>query len=282
MSIDNKIMLGAVCYSPKVVEIWEGFKTFFIDKNLPFDFILYSNYETQVEALFRNEINVAWNSPLAWIRSKIIAKHRNIEVDAISMRDSDCNLNTVIVVPSDSSIKDIKDLKSKKISFGAVDSPQATLIPMQCLLESGLVPNRDYEVVYHNILPGKHGDHIGGEEEGIKTMLRRESSAACLIEGNLQTFIDNGTLKKSEYNILFKTPEYDHCNFTVIEHKKNKSFEKFNEILFEMNYDDPFVRPLLEMEGLRKWCVGRMSNYDILEKAVKAFGVYGEGGEVLY
>ena len=43
-------MMGAVAYSPKVVTIWEGFKEYFRRHNFEFDYILYSNYERQVEA----------------------------------------------------------------------------------------------------------------------------------------------------------------------------------------------------------------------------------------
>ena len=44
------MLLGAVAYAPKVVAIWEGFKAFFLRRGLDFDFILYSNYERQVDA----------------------------------------------------------------------------------------------------------------------------------------------------------------------------------------------------------------------------------------
>ena len=61
------LMLGAVAYDPKVVTIWEGFKRWFEAHDLPFDFVLYSNYEAQVEAHLAGHVHVAWNSPLAWI-----------------------------------------------------------------------------------------------------------------------------------------------------------------------------------------------------------------------
>ena len=63
-------MLGAVAYDAKVVTIWEGFRAYFARRGLPFDYVLYSNYERQVEAHLRGEIDVAWNSPLAWIETE--------------------------------------------------------------------------------------------------------------------------------------------------------------------------------------------------------------------
>ena len=63
-------VLGAVAYDPKVVTIWEGFKAFFAERGLPFDYMLFSTYEAQVEAHLKGALDVAWNSPLAWVHTK--------------------------------------------------------------------------------------------------------------------------------------------------------------------------------------------------------------------
>jgi phosphonate transport system substrate-binding protein len=66
----QEIILGAVAYDPKVVTIWEGFRKWFNQHGLPFDYVLFSNYERQVEAHLRGQVNVAWNSPLAWLEAE--------------------------------------------------------------------------------------------------------------------------------------------------------------------------------------------------------------------
>ena len=43
-------------------------------------------------------------------------------------------------------------------------------------------------------------------------------------------------------------------------------------LLLSMSWDDPAVRPLLEMEGLRAWRRGRTEGYAALEAAVDRFG----------
>ena len=70
------LRIGAVAYDPKVVTIWEGFKRYFGDHGLSFDYVLYSNYERQVESHLAGEVHIAWNSPLAWIRSERMAAAR--------------------------------------------------------------------------------------------------------------------------------------------------------------------------------------------------------------
>ena len=73
MSNNNTLPLGAVAYDPQVVMIWDGFQAYFQKRARDFDYVLYTNYERQVEAQFANQIHVAWNSPLAWVQSERIA-----------------------------------------------------------------------------------------------------------------------------------------------------------------------------------------------------------------
>src|SRR5271155_5666309 len=100
------LLLGAVAYDPKVVTIWDGFRRWFVDQDFAFDYVLYSNYERQVLDLVDGRTDVAWNSPLAWVRS-----HRlDPTARAVAMRDTDRDLTSVIVVRSDSDIEVVTDL----------------------------------------------------------------------------------------------------------------------------------------------------------------------------
>jgi phosphonate transport system substrate-binding protein len=86
---DATLIMGAVAYAPKVVTIWEGFKAFFGQNGLAFDYVLFSNYERQVEAQFDGTLHLAWNSPLAWIRADRMARTRGRTVRAVAMRWDD-------------------------------------------------------------------------------------------------------------------------------------------------------------------------------------------------
>ena len=71
-------------------------------QDFDFDYVLYSNYERQVEDLVAGRIDVAWNSPLAWVRSERLARRRRRRVEALTMRDTDRDLTSVVVVRADS------------------------------------------------------------------------------------------------------------------------------------------------------------------------------------
>jgi phosphonate transport system substrate-binding protein len=276
----NTLVLGAVAYAPKVVTIWEGFKQYFARHGLPFDYILYSNYETQVEALIDGQCDVAWNSPLAWVRAERLARAQGSAVRAIAMRDTDCDLTSAIIVRADSPIRTVADLQGKVVAVGAVDSPQATLIPLNYLRAQGLMPGVDLEVQRHDLLGGKHGDHVGGELDGARALLAGSADAACLIKGNYKAWIADGTLPNAATRVLAETPTYDHCNVTVGPAAPAALIDRFHALLMAMSYDDPDVRPLMDLEGLMQWRNGRVEGYQPLEAAVDAAGFYDRAGAI--
>ena len=277
---DDVLVIGAVAYDAKVVNIWEGFRSWFAANGLPFDYVLYSNYERQVEALAAGEIHVAWNSPLAWIRSERLARATGREARALAMRDTDCGLTSVVVVRTDSGIDEVSDLLGRTVGVGAVDSPQATLIPLTHLRSLGHLPGRDFGVRRHDAGVGKHGDHVGGERDAARALISGAADAACMIDGNHLLVGVAGTLPAGSTRIVAQTPPYDHCNFTVSASAPEELVERFRSLLLGMSYDDPAVRPLLDLEGLKAWRDGRTSGYAQLERAVEEVGFYDGAGNV--
>jgi ABC-type phosphate/phosphonate transport system substrate-binding protein len=253
----SELILGAVAYDAKVVPIWEGFKAHFLARGLPFDFVLYSSYERQVAAHLRGDIDVAWNSPLAWVHAHRAEPERAV---AIAMRDTDRDLTSVVLVRADSKVTSVKELT--RVACGAGDSPQATLIPLLALRDAGAT----VEPVMHDVLLGKHGDHVGGERDAVKALLDGRVDAACVIDGNRLAFAREGLIAPGALRVVLQTEPYDHCNFTVF--AETPATKRFVELLLAMSYDDPSVRPLLDLEGLTKWLPGRTSGYAQLERAV--------------
>jgi ABC-type phosphate/phosphonate transport system substrate-binding protein len=270
---DNQtLVMGAVAYDAKVVTIWDGFLRYFAGHGLDFDYVLYSNYERQVEAHCRGDIHIAWNSPLAWLQTERIAAACGRRAQAVCMRDSDRDLTSLIVVHSAGAVFKPADLKGARVAVGARDSPQATLIPLSFLADQGLEPGKDFEVVPFDELAGKHGDHIGGEREAARALVRGEVDAACMIDSNHLAFLREGTLSSTATRILARTPAYDHCNFTILDDAPADLVQRFCELMLPMSYADAAVRPLLDLEGLKQWLPGRTEGYQALTVAVDRFG----------
>ena len=214
------VVLGAVAYDPKVVTIWDGFRAWLRGPGgLDFDYVLYSNYERQVSDLVEGRVDVAWNSPLAWVRARRLAAARGAVVTPVTMRDTDCDLRSVVVVRADSPARSLHDLAGRVVGTGAVDSPQATLLPLSLLRSAGLTPGADCAVRRFDVGVGLHGDHVGGERDAARALFAADHAervdAACMIDANLLLFGREGVLPAGAVRVLAQTPPYDHCTMTA-------------------------------------------------------------------
>ena len=260
----EKLKVGAVIYAPRVTVIWKIIKDFFEDENFSIEPVYFKDYRSQVDALVNGEIDVAWNSPLAWLDANIRTQGKSLNG---SMRDTDRDRQTYLVVRKDKNINSILDLKSKTIGFGAIDSPQARLIPIFNLHQNGLEYKKDYIEKRFDIGVGLHGDHIGGELDSAKAMLNGEVDATFMLDLNYNAWVEAGSIDENVVKILYKTPNFDHCIFSSRVGIEKEVFEKFIEILHKMDYNNPKHKEMMDMEGLKKWVKGRTSGFEQITKA---------------
>lgn len=266
------LLLGAVAYDPNVVTIWDGFRRYLAKHGVEFDYVLYSNYERQVSALLARTIDIAWNSPLAWLSAQrqALALHRGIS--AVCMRDTDLDNRSVIVTRAESGLRSLADLRGRRVAVGASDSPQATLIPLHLVASAGLRAGVDFEVLRHEVLAGLHGDHVGGERDAALSLVAGESDAACMHEWNYQAFIQGGLFAPLSTVVLAQSEPFDHCNMTAGPSADPTSVQRFRAALLDMDIEDPEVRVLFELEGLSRWVPARTSGYRQLEAAIQMSG----------
>ena len=82
----NKLKVGAVVYAPRVTVIWGIIADFFKEEGFEIEPIYYKDYRSQVDGLMKGEIDVAWNSPLAWLDANLRTNGKALNG---SMRDTD-------------------------------------------------------------------------------------------------------------------------------------------------------------------------------------------------
>jgi ABC-type phosphate/phosphonate transport system substrate-binding protein len=192
------------------------------------------------------------------------------------MRDTDRDLASVLVVRNDSPVKAPGDLQGAVVATGARDSPQATLIPLGYLADLGVrVTARNFDVGV-----GLHGDHIGGERDAARALANGEVDAAFMLDANHLLFVNERVLPTGT-RIVGRTPQFDHCNMTVVDSAPAELVATFSSLLLGMSYADAQVRPLLDLEGLTSWQRGRTVGYAALAAAVDHLGFYGSQGEIL-
>jgi ABC-type phosphate/phosphonate transport system substrate-binding protein len=265
--MDRPHGVGAVLYDPKVSVIWEIIRNFFETQGVPIDVTFYSSYELQVSALVDGSIDIAWNSPLAWLDAQ---RRSGGRCRAIAMRDTDRDRVSYLVARSEGPVRKTADLRGRTVALGALDSPQATLIPLGSLRQEGLQPGRDVTIRRFDVLVGKHGDHIGGELEAFRCLQNGAADACAMLDLNWDSWTHDGTIDANEYVVVGSTPRFDHCVFTVTAAFDRKAEHRWLDAVFAMRYDEPAHREMMDLEGLKAWLPGRTTGFGPLAAAVES------------
>jgi len=261
---DDTILLGAVAYDPKAVTIWEGMREHFREQGVAFDFVLFSNYERQIEALLERTIDIAWNTPLAHVRVKRRTAGRSL---SLGMRDSDRDFHSKVIVRKQAGIRALKELEGKTLAVGSRDSTQARILPLHFLSEQGVSLERVKLLAFDSDV-GKHGDTGSSELEVLKALHDGRADAGCV--GDLMWVLEQaaGHVNGALVDVLWTTPGFDHCMFDAHPDADRKRCEQFQRALFAMQWDNPAHRRVLELEGLKQWRQPREEGYASLQAAL--------------
>lgn len=265
------IRVGAVAYDPKAVTIWELIRDLFRARPHPIDYVLFSNYESLVDALFAGHVDIAWNTPVAWVKCKRRSKGA---ARALAMRDTDQGFTSKLIARAGSGVKGPEDLRWKRVAYGSRDSAQAAILPVENVRRSGLVEGRDYESLRFDIDVGKHGDTGTSELEVVKAIVEKKADAGFVGDATWAKLLAEGLVDRNAMQAVWTSPPFDHCNFTALPALDAARAKSFTEGLLAMRYDQPDVRKMMDLEGLKKWMPGRVEHYAVLEEAMERQGFF--------
>ena len=256
------LVVGAVAYSPKVVPIWEGIRDYFRDAPQPMDFVLFSNYERQVQYVLDGAVDVAWNTNLAWVR---LVRETAGTCVALAMRDTDVGYRTLLVARPESGLAGPRDLEGRRLALGSRDSAQAAILPPHFLEREGVDLGRVTTFRFDSDV-GKHGDTGTSELDAMQAVLAGRADAAAVGVSTWETPSLAERLT-SHLEPFWSSPPYCHCNFSALGSLDEGRREAWTGHLLAMDWDDPAHRPILEMEGLRRWVRPQLEGYAPLFEA---------------
>ena len=248
--MDSPTIVGAVAYHPRVVRIWEGMHAYFRDNGAPIDYVLFSNYDQMGRALLARQIDIAWNTNLAWVK---LHRRTDGRCRALAMRDVDVHFTTVIVARADSGIDTLGDLRGKRLALGSADSVQAAILPLHYLRAAGLDPEKDCHLLRFDLDVGKHGDTGTSELEVLAAVRENRADAGALAESTWERQVADGVVDPAKMRPIWRSPPYCHCNFSVLADFSGSKGQAWTESLLAMRYEDPPWRELMDLEGLKRW-----------------------------
>ena len=261
-------MIGAVAYDPKVVPIWESMRDYFREAGEPIDYVLFSNYEAQVEALFARSIDVAWNTNVAYVRCE---QRTGGRCQVLGMRNTDVGFTTRIVgriAPGPPRLEGLGDLKGKRLALGSADSAQAAILPLAWLADAGLDPGVDVELLRFDLDVGKHGDTGTSELSVLRAVHDGDADYGAVGDPTWIRELEAGHINSSLVGSVWSSPPYCHCNFTAMPDFDEEWGRRWTGALLAMSYNVPMGRRLMDLEGLTAWVPGRKAGYEELSAAL--------------
>ena len=276
--MSKTIWLGAVAYTPKVVTIWEGMRSYFHDEaHLPVEIVLFQSYEAQVGALLARpgesvpRIDIAWNTNLAYLQADEWSSHA---CRPVAMRDTDLGWMTKIVAISGGVVSSLADLKNRTLALGSRDSGHAAILPVHFLEQQGMIEDRDYRTVRFNSDLGKHGDTGTSEVEVVRAVLDGRADAGAIGSPFWNTVQAERLIPEGGLREIWSSPPYNHCMFTARPDLDPEQQRRFVDALSAMSYDNPVHKPILDAEGLKRWLPPHVDGYDALRQAAAHQGFF--------
>jgi ABC-type phosphate/phosphonate transport system substrate-binding protein len=268
----DTLLVGAVAYHERIVPIWEGFRTYFLERELPVDYVLYSNYERLVEALLAGEVDIAWNTNTAYVA----AEHRiGGNALVLGMRDVDADFRTVIVTRKGAAFAEPSELVGKRLALGSRDSGHAAILPLHYLARSGFDAEREATLVRFDTDLGKHGDTGDSELLVLRAVADGDADAGALGDATWARLRAERFEPTSRLEIAWSSPTYYHCNFTALPTIDPGAAGRWLEELLAMDYNDPALRHVMDLEGVKQWLPGDKDGYVDLTRAMLEQGYLG-------
>ncbi len=110
--------------------------------------------------------------------------------------------NLIVVTKKGSGIKSLADLKGKKVAHTSASSNSGNLAPRAIFPQHGIVPDKDYTVVYS----GKHDQSILGVAHG-------DYDAAPVASDVYNRMAAAGRINADDFDIVFTSPKFPTSSF---------------------------------------------------------------------
>ena len=261
------VRLGGTASSSHML-VFQGLEKLFRKRGIDLDWVLYSGYDSMVDAFVRGEIDLAWNGPLSHVKMRKLAADG---CKVIAMRDVDINFTTHFIARFDSGIETLEDLKDKSFAFGNRSSVQAGLLAYSFLKDSGIDPRKD--LAANSFCDDRESQGKSDERDVVDRVASGEFDAGAVSQRAMETMAEDGTLPRDNIRIFWSSPGYSHCCFTSKKDLDPTLASEIESAFLSVTSDDPIGKQVLEGEACDHFVLGNDEGWDLIEKAAEAEGL---------
>jgi phosphonate transport system substrate-binding protein len=219
-----------------------------------------TDYAAVVEGLATDKIDLAWLGGFTFVQARL---RTNGGAVPIAQRAEDEKFTSKFIVPADSPVKTLAELKGKSFAFGSPSSTSGHLMPRHFLMRDGIAPDRDFKNIAFS----------GAHDATVAFVASGRAEAGVLNASVMDKLIEQKNPNAEKVRVLATTPPYYDYNWTVRPGLDAAVVKKLTDAFLKLDPANPEHKELMALQRASKFVPTKASNYDGIEAAAKAAGL---------
>jgi phosphonate transport system substrate-binding protein len=209
-----------------------------------------TTYNAVVEAMVSGELDLAYFGGLTYVQARQRADVHPLFTE-VNPRSGTTKYRSVIIVPADSDVQKVEDLRGEDFAFGSVSSTSGSLYPSIMLKQNGIDYRTDLgEVIY-----------TGGHDTTAQAVVNGQVAGGGLEDRILYDLQEEGVIDKNKVRVIKKSAPIEGYPWVVRDDLPDKEEQALTDAY--LNIEDPELLDLLRAEDYKRV---QASDYDYVEK----------------
>lgn len=218
------------------------------------------DYGAAVQALSAGKVDFAWLGGFTHVQARVMA-----DVVPLVQRDIDREFKSAFIAGAESGIRSPADLRGKSFAFGSKSSTSGHLMPRHFLLtEYQIDPDKD--------LAGKPV-YSEAHDATVKIVESGKVQAGALDLQVWERMSGSGKVDLDRVVLVWTTPPYVDYVWTARVEVSEELRNRFRDAFLELDASNPEHRPILEIQGARKFVPAAPADFDTIEQVARRVGL---------
>lgn len=212
-----------------------------------------TSYNAVVEAMANDKLDLAYFGGLTYVQARQRAGVTPL-VTEINPRTGDTTYHSLIIVPSDSQIRDVSELRGKDFAFGSVSSTSGSLYPAIMLRDAGI----DYRTDLGNFT------YTNGHDATAQAVANGQVDGGGLEDRILYNLEGEGTIDPNAIRVIGESAPIEGYPWVVRDALPDDLKDDIARAFLDL--DDPTLLDLLRARGYERV---EPEDYDYVEEQAK-------------
>jgi phosphonate transport system substrate-binding protein len=212
-----------------------------------------TSYNAVVEAMVNDQLDLAYFGGLSYAQGRNRADVVPL-VTEINPRTGDTTYHSVIIVPADSEIDDVSELRGRDFAFGSVSSTSGSLYPAIMLRDAGI----DYRTDLGNF------NYTNGHDATAQAVANGQVDGGGLEDRILYDLEDKGTVDENSVRVIEESDAIEGYPWVLRGALPDDLKMDITQAFLDL--DDPALLDLLRAEGYERV---EAKDYDYVEEQAK-------------